>query len=255
MIQPASEPRSAIVTGGANGIGRAAAERLARDGFAVGVLDLDATELDETVGRIRASGGRALALGADVCDETQVLEAVARVERDLGPLHVLVNCAGILFYQPTLELPLDVWRHVIDVNLTGYFICARAAARSMAARGIGGRIVNVASVHAESPSPGLASYDASKGGILMLTRSLALEFAPLGILVNALGPGLVIDTKLGGGTSAEYLAATVQAIPLGRAAHPDDMAGPISFLCSDDARYVTGAILYADGGMLLTAKT
>lgn len=255
MSQPGSKLRSAIVTGGAFGIGRAAAERLARDGFAVGILDVDAAGLETTVERIRAAGGQALAIEVDVRDEPGVAGAVERVERDLGALHALVNCAGILLHGPTLEVDLEDWRRVIDVNLTGYFICARAAARAMSARGVAGRIVNVSSVHSESPSAGLASYDASKGGILMLTRSLALEFAPRGILVNALGPGLVVDTNLGGGTSSEYLAATVPSIPLGRAAQPDDMAGPISFLCSDDARYITGAILYVDGGMLLTAKT
>ncbi len=247
--------RAVVVTGGGSGIGRAAAVRLARDGFAVGVVDIDEAGTSGTAGQIDAAGGRALGLTLDVRDAHAVSESIARVERELGPLHALVNCAGILVHCPTAEVSLDEWRRVIDTNLTGYFICAQAAIRAMLARGRGGRIVNVASVHSESPSAGLASYDASKGGILMLTRSLALEFAPNGVLVNALGPGLIVETNLGGGTSEEYLAATVPEIPIGRAGLPDDMAGPISFLCSDDARYVTGAILYADGGMLLTART
>ncbi len=144
---------------------------------------------------------------------------------------------------------------VLDVNLTGTFLCARAAARLMSDAGGGGRIVNIASVHSTAPGRGLISYDASKGGIWMLTRTLALELAPQGITVNAVGPGLVYPTGLGGGAPTEYLASVVPTIPLGRAGSPADVAGAVSFLCSDDAAYVTGSMLFVDGGMLLTAHT
>jgi len=247
--------RTMLVTGGGSGIGRSCAVRLATDGFAVGVIDIDESGLAATVEEISQRGGLPLAIHADVCQEQQVIDAVATVERELGPLFGLVNSAGILRYGPSLELDLAEWRRLIDVNLTGAFICDRAAARTMVARGAAGRIVNIASVHSQSPSAGLAAYDASKGGVWMLTRSLALELAPHGITVNAVGPGLVIQTNLGGGTSEEYLNEVVSAIPLGRAALPPDISGPVSFLCSQDAGYVTGAMLFVDGGMLLTART
>lgn len=121
--------------------------------------------------------------------------------------------------------------------------------------GNGGRIVNIASVHAQAPGRGLAAYDATKGGVWMLTKNLALELAAHQVTVNAVGPGLIVHTMLGGGTTDEYLERTVPAIPLGRAGEPDDIAGVVSFLCSSDAAYVTGSMIVADGGMLLTAHT
>ncbi len=255
MVTAHGERRVAIVTGGAQGIGLAAARRLARDGFSVAVFDIERTALSRVQQELLNAGVPALGVQVNVCDPGAVADGVSRVEAELGRPFVLVNCAGVLVVRPTLELALEEWRRVIDTNLTGYFICAQAVGRSLAATGLGGRIVNVASVHSESPSAGLAAYDASKGGIWMLTKSLALEFAPMGITVNAVGPGLIVNTALAGPANDEYLAGTVPQIPLGRAGEPEDVAGPISFLCSDDARYVTGVMLYVDGGMLLTAHT
>lgn len=249
-----SPARSALVTGAGSGIGRGCAVRLARDGFAVGALDLNATGLDETAAAIRDAGGTVLTIVADVQKEPEVAEAVALVERELGFLYALVNSAGVLRWVPSLEIELGEWRRQVDINLTGTFVCDRAAARVMVSRRAG-RIVNIASVHSESPSAGLAAYDASKGGVWMLTKSLALELAPQGIRVNAVAPGLIVETNLGGGTTDEYLQATVPAIPVGRAGLPRDIAGPVSFLCSEDAAYITGAMLLVDGGMLLTART
>jgi 2-hydroxycyclohexanecarboxyl-CoA dehydrogenase len=247
--------RSVIVTGGGSGIGRGCAIRLASDGFRVGVVDVDRNGVQGTVDAIRQAGGAALGVPADVRDETEISNAVARIEQELGPLYALVNSAGILHYGVSIEVDLAEWRRLIDINLTGAFVCDRAAARAMVARRASGRIVNIASVHSESPNAGLAAYDASKGGVWMLTKSLALEFASHGITVNAVGPGLIVQTNLGGGTSEEYLASVVPSIPLGRAGLPADIAGPVSFLCSPDAGYITGAMLFVDGGMLLTAKT
>jgi NAD(P)-dependent dehydrogenase (short-subunit alcohol dehydrogenase family) len=244
-------PRGAAVTGSASGIGRGVALRLARDGFDVTCFDIDEAGAQQTADLIGEAGGKASARALNVTDE----QAVDRAFADVEALAAFVHAAGVLHYQPALELPVAQWRHVVETNLTGTFLCDRAAAREMIGSGTPGRVVNIASVHSESPSVGLSHYDASKGGILMLTRNLALEWAAHGITVNAVGPGLVVNTRLGGGTSQEYLDSVIPAIPLGRAGQPDDIAGPVSFLCSTDASYVTGAILYVDGGMLLTART
>jgi NAD(P)-dependent dehydrogenase (short-subunit alcohol dehydrogenase family) len=245
----------AIVTGAAAGIGRAAALRLGADGYRVACLDIDEDGAAQAAAEIAKDGGSAIAAGVDVSSPDSVGAAFDRVQAELGTPDALVSCAGILHISPALELAADDWKKTIDVNLTGTFLCDQAAARLMAAGGRGGRIVNIASVHSAAPGRGLSHYDASKGGIWMLTRNLALELAPHRITVNAIGPGLVVNTRLGGGTSAEYLDSVVPAIPLGRAGQPEDIAGAVAFLCSADASYVTGSMLFVDGGMLLTAHT
>lgn len=251
----AAGPGLAIVTGAAAGIGRAAACRLAADGYRVACLDIDESGAQDAADRIKRDGGTALAAGLDVRAEEQVGQVFGEVSARLGPLRALVASAGILHSAPVLELTARDWRRVVDTNLTGTFLCDQEAARLMAGGGGGGRIVNIASVHSAAPGRGLSHYDASKGGIWMLTRTLALELAAHRITVNAIGPGLVVETRLGGGTSAEYLESVVPTIPLGRPGVPADIAAPVSFLCSPGASYITGSMLFADGGMLLTAHT
>lgn len=246
--------RVALVTGAGSGIGRGAARRLARDGWSVACLDLELERAEEAAAAIAAEGGTAVALAADVVDEDAVRRAADEAEARLGPLGCLVNSAGILHVEPVLRLSLHDWERVIATNLTGTFVAAREVARRLVAARSGGRVVNVGSVHAVAPGAGVAAYDASKGGVSMLTRTLALELAPHGINVNAVGPGL-IRTRLGGPSNDAYVAATVAAIPVGRIGEPEDVAGAIAFLCGPEAAYITGTTLYVDGGMLLTART
>lgn len=243
----------AVVTGAGGGIGRAVAQRLAQDGFAVTCLDLDVTRAGETANALRAAGARSIAEKLDVSDGGEVERTFQAVSARLGTPTVLVHAAGILTFAPALELAEQEWRRVIDVNLTGTFLCDQAAARLMAAAG-GGRIVNVASVHSVSPGSGVAHYDASKGGVALLTKSLALELAAHHVTVNAVAPGLIVGTNLVSGPNDEYLAEVVPHIPLQRAGQPSDVAGAVSYLCSPAASYVTGAMLVIDGGMLLTAR-
>jgi NAD(P)-dependent dehydrogenase (short-subunit alcohol dehydrogenase family) len=246
-------PRVAVVTGAGSGIGRAAARRLAEDGWAVAAVDIDGARADSAAADIAAAQGAAVALRADVTDEAQITAAMEQARERLGPVGAFVGSAGVLSICPALDLPAAEWRRVIEVNLTGAFLATRAAARAMVSDGEGGRIVQVASVHSVTPGRGVAHYDASKGGLLMLVRSLALELAEHRITVNAIGPGL-IRTNLAP-PDPDYLGEIIPAIPLQRMGEPEDIAGAIAFMCGPEASYLTGAMLVIDGGMLLTART
>jgi 2-deoxy-D-gluconate 3-dehydrogenase len=245
--------RVAVVTGASMGIGLGIARRLHEAGAAVVLADLRADLAADAAAPMEAARpGSAMAVRADVAEEDDVRrmadEAVAR----LGRIDVLVNNAGIYPNRPLEQMDAATFRRVLDVNLTGAFLCTREAARHMIAQGEGGRIVNVTSIDALHPSMvGLAHYDASKHGLWGFTKSSALELAPHGIAVNAVAPG-AIRTPGVGEVDEATLEAFAALVPLGRIGLPDDIARAVLFLASDLASDVTGTQVVVDGGRLLS---
>lgn len=240
------ENQIAVVTGGGSGIGRAVALAFAAAGARVVVLDAQEAAATQVADEIGITGQ---AVVADVRDEEAIEEAFAEVARRYGHVDVLFNNAGINRRHPTLEMTLDDWNAVVAVNMTGMFICARAAVRHMAT---GGRIVNTASMLGLSGGwyPNIA-YQATKGAVVNMTRSWAIEWAPLQIRVNAVAPGLVRTPFIAGLTDQPGLVAKFEQLtPLGRLAEVDDITGPVLFLASPASAMVTGHILLVDGGML-----
>ena len=252
--------RSAVVTGGGSGIGRACAIRLAQEGARVTIGDVRDEAAAETVALIQAAGGEAIAIHCDIGDEAQVEAMAAKAVSVYGRLDVLVANAGISTRAPLHELELADWERVLRVNLTGTFLCARAAVRQMLAQGEGGSIVTIGSVQSVVISgSGAASYKASKGGILMLTKSIAAEYADDGIRANCVLPGW-IDTDMQAHMAEEsplwvshasYQARTfpVEA-PIRRPADPMEVANVVAFLACDEASFMTGAAVPVDGGYL-----
>lgn len=238
----------ALVTGAQQGIGRAVAVALAREGahVAVNYLD-DSAAASKVVDEARGHGVRAVALPGDVAQFEDVTAMAAAVERELGRVDILVNNAGIFPRVPFLEMTERDWDAVLDVNLKGGFLCAQAAARMMVADGRGGAIVNLAS-GAIRGTPRGVHYSASKGGVVSMTRALALELAPHGIRVNAIAPGVTDTAQPRYGHSEEEILAMAKTIPLGRIGTPDDIARVAVFLVSEDAGYMTGQTLFVNGG-------
>jgi len=247
----------AVVTGGARGLGAATAEALARAGAAVAVLDVAADEARMVQDRIRIAGGNVEAIACDVADEAAVERAFAAIVGDFGALDILVNNAGRAIRKPATEIALDEWRSVIDLNLTALFSCSRLAARHMKAPGRdgkprGGAIVNLASIMGLSGGifPN-ASYQASKGGVVNLTRALALEWAPDRIRVNAVAPTFVkTDLTVPIFSNPEVLKNVLAHTPLGELPQPEDIAAAIVFLAGPAARFITGVTLPVDSGFL-----
>ena len=245
--------RVAIVTGSDSGIGRATAVALAEAGCDVGVTwHTDQAGADGTAAEVRAAGRRAAVARLDVADLEAAGGLIDRLAEDLGGLDVLVNNAGTGVATPFLDQTLEDWRHVIDVDLTGAFVCAQAAARRMVAAGRGGRIVNVTSVHEHVPLEGAAAYCAAKGGLGLLTKVMALELAGHGITVNSVAPG-EIATEMTGNEDTDPATVERPGIPLGRPGHAREIASAIAWLASEEASYATGASFVVDGGLLLMA--
>jgi 3-oxoacyl-[acyl-carrier protein] reductase len=246
----AFDGRVAIVTGGAGGIGQAVCRRLARDGCAVVIVDVRREPAEAVAAALATAGARVVALPADVADEHQVEELVARTLGSFGRLDILVNNAAASM--PRLaaqETPLDTWQRSLAVNLTGAFLCARAAARPMLQQRYG-RIVNVLAIQAWVPLPRNAAYAVAKGGLLALTRSLAIDLAPYGVLVNAVAPGLVYVE----GDSVQPERDRASPNLLGRMGRPEEVAEVIAFLASEACTYVIGEVIRCDGGRLLSRK-
>lgn len=242
----------AFVTGGGSGIGRAVSLRLGREGAAVAVADVVAGSALETAALLQQGGAAAVALTVDVAAAEAVDAAVDEAWRRLGPVDILVNNAGIMGYRPFLRLTEADWDRTMAVNAKGVFLCSQAVARRLAAAHQSGTIINVSSITSEVAIEFQSHYAASKGAVRMLTRAMALELASYGITVNAVAPG-VVETAMTSDLLADPAVAelTLPLIPLGRAAQPEEVAGAIAFLASDDARYITGTTVTVDGGYLL----
>ncbi|WP_109212139.1 MULTISPECIES: SDR family oxidoreductase [Microbacterium] len=242
----------AIVTGAGSGIGRAIALELARSHAAVGCIDVTAEGAAATAELIREAGGRATPVTADVTDPVQLERAVEAVERALGPLSLAVNAAGIAGAAPAEEMSAEQWRRVIDIDLTGVFFSAQAEARAIIRNG-GGAIVNIASMSATIANRGLhqAHYNTAKAGVVHLGRSLAWEWAPHGVRVNSVSPGYTYTPMTQRPEQASAMAGYAADTPMGRNAHPEDIAGPVAFLLSSAAGYITGVDLLVDGGHVI----
>lgn len=240
----------ALVTGGGSGIGRGISIRLAEEGADVAVADVNRQGAEETAEEVRKLETRALAIEADVTSRADCERMVQETVASLGKLDCFVANAGIARAAPFLELAEEDWEAVIHTNLTGLFLSCQAAARRMVEQGHGGRIITMSSVLAERATPLVAAYAAAKAGIRMLTRTMALELAPHRITVNAIGPGL-IDTPMVANLVETVKATGQQPAPLGRVGEPKDVADVALFLASDEADYVTGGIIFVDGGLSL----
>jgi len=245
--------RVAVVTGAASGIGLGVARGLVADGHLVALLDRDAEGVEAAAEGLRGGGATVLAVHADVADRVSVANAFDRVRAELGPVGILVTSAGIESFTPVLDISADGWDRIIGVNLTGTFTCVQAALPDMV-DSHWGRIVTISSSSAQSGAPNMAHYAASKGGVIGLTKALAVELARSGITVNTIPPSLV-DTPMARKAEAvgDFPGVDVVGpmVPVGRAGTPADIAAACSYLCSEEASYITGQIVGVNGGMYI----
>jgi NAD(P)-dependent dehydrogenase (short-subunit alcohol dehydrogenase family) len=237
----------AMVTGAGRGIGREVALCFAREGATVVLADINAEMAQAVAEEIIASGGNALAVAVDISDAAQVSSLVHRALESTGKIDILVNNAGIGHVRDFLSITLEEWNHVLNINLTGQFLCAQAVARVMADQG-GGRIVNVASISGERGGTGRAAYGAAKAGVILLTKVMAVELAEKGIAVNAISPGPTETDQVRECHDDATRAAYCGLLPMRRYAQPAEIAQAALFLASQEASFVTGHILNVDGG-------
>jgi len=247
MVRPRFERKVALVTGAGQGIGQVTSLRLASEGAAVGVLDWNGESAAATVRAIREIGGAAMALCANVADEGAVKESIEILRSEFGGLHILINNAGFDRPGGFLKLSSEDFRDVLAVHLLGAVNCCHACGPIMIEQG-DGRVINVSSIYAKVGSKGEAAYCAAKAGLIGLTKSLAREWGPKGVRVNAVLPGLTDTPTIRDVMQPKFKDAIIAETPLGRIAKCSEIAAAIAFLASDDASFVTGATLEVTGG-------
>lgn len=246
--------KTALVTGGTHGLGMAIAKGLASAGAAIVFNDRDADKADAAIGQYREAGIDARAYLFDVTDEEAVKEQIARIEAEVAPINILVNNAGIIKRVPLLDMDVAAFRQVVDIDLVGPFIVGRTVAASMVKRGKGGKIINMCSMMSELGRNSVAAYAAAKGGLKMLTRNMATEWAKYGIQANGIGPGYfatdqTAPIRVGGHPFNDFI---INRTPAGRWGEPDELQGAAIFLASAASDFVNGHVLYVDGGILAT---
>ncbi len=246
------ENKIALITGAGSGIGKAIALEMAKDGAHIAINDLTSEPAEITAKEVEALGRDTLVLPADVADPTQVNAMVQQTLDRFGQIDILVNNAGIYIPQDGgfTAITDEAWKRILDVNLNGPFYCSRAVVKDMMARKQGGKIINISSVQAEVAHFDASAYQPSKAAVVMLTRTMAVELAPYKINVNAIGPGAIASEGMGASLSPEVIEAYRKRIPWGARGYTRDIGTVAAFLASEDARYITGQIIYVDGGYL-----
>ena len=246
--------KAAVVTGAAAGIGAACSKRLAKEGVAVAVLDLDAERCADTVKAIKDAGGTAIAVGADVSNRASVKAGLEQVREALGPISILVNNAGVTDFTPFEELTDERWDFIYAVNVRGLFVMTQECLPDMKNAGWG-RIVNISSSSAQTGAVNMIPYSSSKGAVVTMTRSMAQEFGPWGITVNNIPPGSVMGTIMSEANREKFQIPTevlLQTIPVRRMGEPDDIANACAWLCDERSGYVTGQTIGVNGGRVVT---
>ena len=246
--------KTALVTGASSGLGERFAEVLAENGASVVLVARRADRLAALQARIAAAGGKAMAVEADVRDRAAMQRAFDAAEKSFGTVTILVNNAGVAHAGRAVELSEEEWRRILSTNLDAVFFCAQEAGRRMLTAGLGGAIVNIASVLGLGVDKGVVAYATAKAGVIQMTRALALELAFKGIRVNAIAPGWIVTEMNRDYLMSERGAALKREIPVGRFGEARDLDGPLLLLVSDAGRYVTGATIVADGGQVVALR-